>query len=498
MAGKSTTRGDVLKLAIGNAFDSGLRLAMPIVLVRILDQEQFGGYRLFWLIANTLTMLVPLGMSRSLLYFLPRSNLEERAAFVSQTIVYLALMTLPIAIVLAWGPSWIPGRITSLTDPGWLLGAFSLVWMVSSLIQILPNADRNIRWQMWATISLSVVRIIVVLGAAVATRNLQSVFVAILVFAVIQALLLTYYVATRYGLHMRWPRAKGMRRQLGYAIPFGISGALARARGQVEQWIVAFLFLPGSLAIFAIGVGFNGILGLARSSIGGVLLPKMSHTHAAGDVERSLELNNRGNLAICFLIFPMVAFIWIFAAPLVEFLYTASYLDAVPVIRVYALTMILMSVELATVLLIFEQGRFVAKVSASVLIGAAILSYLGASWFGLPGVAAGGATGTLITRTLNFRRAAKMLGIPFSRLQDWSTLGKILVVAALSGAVSGYLVSMIEGPMSPLMTLLVAAPLFAVLFLLLVVIFRIEWIALCMLGRRPWPVGTKIQRADPR
>ena len=493
MASKSTTRGDVLKLAIGNAFDSGLRLVMPIVLVRILDQEQFGEYRLFWLIANTLTMLVPLGMSRSLLYFLPRSNAEERAAFVSQTIVYLTIVCLPIAMVLAYGPSWIPGRITSLTDPGWLLGAFTLVWMVSSLIKILPNADRNIRWQMWATISLSVIRLIIVLGVAVSTRSLQSVFVAILVFAGIQAILLGYYVATRYGLRMRWPTTKGMRRQLVYAIPFGISGALSRARGQVEQWIVAFLFLPGALAIFAIGVGFNGILGLARSSIGGVLLPKMSHTHAAGDVGRSLELNNRGNLAICFLIFPMVAFIWIFAAPLVEFLYTASYLDAVPVIRVYALTMILMSVELATVLLIFEQGRFVAKVSASVLLGAAVLSYLGASWFGLPGVAAGGAMGTLITRILNFRRAASMLGVPFSRLQDWSTLGKILVVAALSGAASGYLVNMMDGPLSPLVTLVIAGPLFAVLFLLLVVIFRIEWIALSMLGRRPWPEGTKIQ-----
>ena len=481
-----------MQLAIGNAFDSGLRLVMPIVLVRILSQEQFGDYRLFWLIANTLTMLVPLGMSRSLLYFLPRSDAEERAAFVSQTIVYLAAACLPIAIVLAYGPAWLPGRITSLTDPGWLLGAFTLVWMVSSMISILPNADRNIRWQMWATISLSVIRLVIVLGVAVTTRDLHSVFVAILAFALVQAVLLAYYVGTRYGLLLRWPTIKGLRRQLDYAVPFGISGVLSRARGQVEQWIVAIIFLPGSLAIFAIGVGFNGILGLARSSIGGVLLPKMSQTHAAGDVARSLELNNRGNLAICFLIFPMVAFIWIFATPLVEFLYTESYLDAVPVIRVYALTMILMSVELATVLLIFEQGRFVAKVSGGVLIGAAALSYLGATWFGLPGVAAGGVVGTIINRSLNFRRAAQMLGIPFSRLQDWQTLGKILVVAALSGVASGYALSMVDAPMSPLLTLAVAAPLFAVTFLVLVLVFRIEWIALCMLGLRPWPEGTEV------
>lgn len=481
-----------MQLAIGNAFDSGLRLVMPIVLVRILSQEQFGDYRLFWLIANTLTMLVPLGMSRSLLYFLPRSNAEERAAFVSQTIVYLTLVCLPIAIVLAYGPSWMSGRITTLTDPGWILGAFTLVWMVSSMITIMPNADRNIRWQMWATISLSVIRLVIVLGVAVSTRDLHSVFVAILVFAGVQALLLAYYVCTRYGAQLRWPRAAGMRRQLGYAIPFGISGVLSRARGQVEQWIVAILFFPGSLAIFAIGVGFNGILGLARTSIGGVLLPKMSHTHASGDTARALELNNRGNLAICFLIFPMVAFIWMFAAPLVEFLYTDSYLEAVPVIRVYALTMILMSVELATVLLIFEQGRYVAKVSGALLLGAAALSYLGASWFGLPGVAAGGVVGTMINRTLNFRRAAKMLGVPFSRLQDWSTLGKILVAAAIAGVASGYALSMVEMPMSALLTLVVAAPVCALIFLALVFVFRIEWIALCMLGQRPWPDGTRI------
>lgn len=492
MAEKSTTRGDVVRLAIGNAFDAGLRLAMPIVLVRILDQQQFGEYRLFWLVANTLMLLVPLGMSRSLMFFLPRSNAEERSAFLSQTIFYLTAVSIPIAAVLAYGPNWLPGQVTGLTDPGWLLGAFTLLWIVSSLISVLPNADRNIRWQMWATIFLAVIRLIVILGVAVVTRNLQDVFVAIFVFAVLQTLLLAYYIGSRFGFRLPRPTTSGLRRQLVYAIPFGISGALSRARHQVQQWIVAILFLPESLAIFAIGVSFSGILGLARSSIGGVLLPKMSNTHAAGDLTRSLELNNRGNLSICFLIFPAVAFIWVFAAPLVEFLYTAEYLDAVPLVRIYALAMILMSVELATVLLIFEQGKFVAKVSASVLLVAAILSYFGALWFGLAGVAAGGFVGTLITRTLNFNRAAKMLEIPLSRLQDWSTLGRILAVAAISGALSSYFVGFFSAEATPLLLLSMAAPLYAVTYVALAHLFRIDWVAHCMSGRRPWPAGTEV------
>ncbi|GEM_PF-3037290 len=487
MSSKSTTRGEVFLLTFANGIESGLRLLVPIALVRLVSQEDFGQYRLFWLIANTLLLIVPLGIGRSLLFFLPRSSPAEQGAIVSQSLLYFTVVSLPIALVLALAPAWLPREIAELTEPPLVLGAFTFVWLLSSLINVLPNADRNIRWQAVAISVSAVARTVIVVAVAWITRDLQAVFLALLAFSALQCCLLAYYVITRHGPNLSWPTLSGLRRQFSYSAPFGLSGILARARRQIEQWIVVALFATSSLAIFSIAVSFNGLLSLFRSSVGNVVLPKMSKRHAGGDVGRALALNNRGNLAICFLIYPFIVFLWVFAEPMVRLLYTDQYIDAVPILRVYAVNMFFTSIELATVLLIYEQGRFVATVSASVLVFASLLSYFGAIYFGLPGVAVGGLIGTMVTRYVNFHRAAKVLGVRFSELQDWSTLRRMLVAAILAGLASKTATAMAPWVQGEILTLLTGSALLGATYLLLTFALRFAWVPLSMLGRRPWP-----------
>ena len=486
MAKRSTTRGEVALLTFATSTESALRLLIPITLVRLLDQEAFGQYRLFWLIANTLNLFVPLGIGRSLMYFLPRSTPEERGAFVSQSLLYFAMVGLPIAACFALAPAWMPEKLTTLTEPPTVFAAFIFVWLLSSLINVLPNADRNIRWQAGAIASCALIRTAVIVAVAWFTRDLQAVFLALLAFSVLQCLLLGYYVITRHGRFLSWPRLAGLRRQFAYSLPFGVSGIFARARGHIEQWIVVALYAVQSLAVFSIALTFNGILSLMRSSVGNVLLPKMSDRQAAGDIRRALELNNRGNMSISFLIFPFLVFVWVYAAPLVGFLYTDTYLDAVPIVRIYTLNMLVTAIEVATVLLIYEQGRFVMTVSGGVLIFASALSYVGALTFGLPGVAIGGLVGTIVARSLNFGRAAKVLEIRFRDLQDWPTLGRLLLAAIAAGGVAAGATSLLPA-MPAVIQLIAGGAVLGATYLALVLVLRVAWLPLCMLGREPWP-----------
>jgi O-antigen/teichoic acid export membrane protein len=491
MPKKTTTRGEVLLLTFANGVESALRLLVPVALVRLMDPGEFGQYRLFWLIANTLLLLVPLGIGRSLLFFLPRSTPKEQGAIVSQSLFYFTAVSLPIAVCFAMAPGWLPVKITSLTEPPLVLGAFIFVWLVSSLLNVLPNADRNIRWQAGAIIITAVVRTLIVLAVAWKTQDLQAVFVALLAFSSLQCVLLGYYVLTRHGANLSWPRMSGLLRQFSYSFPFGLSGILARARRQIEQWIVVALYASSSLAVFSIAVSFNELLSLLRSSVGNIVLPKMSERHASGDLKRALELNNRGNLSICFLIYPFIVFLWAYADPLIRFVYTAEYVEAVPILRIYAVNMFFTSVELATVLLIYEQGRFVATVSAGVLVFAALLSYGGALAFGLPGVAIGGLIGTMATRYLNFHRAAKMLGVRFSELQDWGTLRRMLFAGLAAGIFARLATDAVEWLAgSEILTLLAGCVLISGAYLLLSAVLRFHWVPLSMLGRQQWPATT--------
>jgi O-antigen/teichoic acid export membrane protein len=487
MPEKDTTRGDVVRLTIAKITDASISLFIPIVLVRVLVPSEYGDYRLFWLLASSVALLVPMGMSRSLLFFLPRSEQAEQSYFVGQTLFYLAVVTLPVAIILSSGAAWLPSRVSGLTDRDWLLGAFVFLWVVSSLVMTLPNADRDIRWQARATIGLALTRGGLVLGTAIMTSSLQALFVALLVFSIIQFLLLIYYILGRHRQVLRRPKRSLFVRQLGYALPFGISGILAQGRNYVEQWIVVALFAPAALAEISIALSLSGALQILRQSVGNVLIPKMSRAQAEGDKARSLELNNRGNIAISLLMFPIAAFICVFANPIIDLLFTAQYESAVPVLRVYTLSMILMSVELATVLTIYEQGRFVAKVSAAALVISATVSYFGATLYGLPGVAAGGVVGTLFTRLINYNRAASLLGVRFANLQDWRTLAKTLIAAIVSSIVAYYVATNGMAKMGSFWRLATGGVAMMLSFGALLFLLRIHWIPLCMVGRRSWP-----------
>ncbi len=254
----------------------------------------------------------------------------------------------------------------------------------------------------------------------------------------------------------------------------------------MTQWIVAWMFAPGSLALFAVGISFNATLAVLRHSVGNAVMPRMSAVHAAGDTARALELNNRGNVAIGVVVFPVVVFIWTFAAPLIELLYTADYLEAVAVLRVYLVLLIVMSIELATVLWILEQGRFVATVSAVMLIASFGLVLAGAALFGLVGVAWGVVAAEFANRLINFRRAAKVLGISFGRLQDWPTLGKTLAAAVGSGAMAGYGQATVLPDAAPVWQLLVGGGMACIGYPLLLFLLRAWWLVDCLTGRRGW------------
>ncbi len=84
-----STRKQILSLGAANAISAGLQFVLPVVLVRLIDQDSFGLYKLFWLLVNSVMLFAPLGMTRSLHFFLPRSSVEQRNLFVNQTIVFL-------------------------------------------------------------------------------------------------------------------------------------------------------------------------------------------------------------------------------------------------------------------------------------------------------------------------------------------------------------------------------------------------------------------------
>jgi len=452
-------------MSLGTAFalDYGLQFLLPVVLTRALDPHSFGEYRLLWLGVSTLLMITPMCMPQTLYYFLPRHESEKQRLYLNQCLIFMSFAALAAAWALSPFDPFLPQSMRELVSHhGGAAMIIAGLWIFSWVLDVLPTVDERVDWQARVIVSLSAVRAVMLSAVALATRDVGAVLWALALLTALKAGILLYYVRRHHGLRGPWFSRPAFEEQLRHAAPFGLSGILHGLRSQGDQWVAAALFTVPQFASFSVATVLGPLVQMCRQSVNHVFLPSMSRHHSSGDVRAMLALNSRANAMVALLVFPLVAFAFAFATPLITLVYTASYIDAVPVLRVYALAFLLMVVEIQSVLFLMKQGPFAAWVNGLVLALAIPLSYVGAMTYGLPGAAIGSVTALYCERALSLSRLSRLSQTPLHKLQDWATLAGILAAAVLSASIAGF--ALHNMTLRPFATLAVGGALMAVLY----------------------------------
>lgn len=441
-AASSSLERRAVSLGSAYAIDYGLQFLLPVVLTRALDPHAFGEYRLLWLAVSTLLIIAPMCMPQSLYYFLPRSDANGKRLYLNQCLIFMVIAGVASAWVLSPLNPWLPSSMAAVvTDNGWVVPAFAMLWIFSWLLDVLPTVDEQVSWQARAIVSLSALRAVGLSTVALLTRNLESVLWAMLVFVAIKSALLLWYVARHHGLRGPWIQKEPLKAQLRQAAPFALSGTLHGLRAQGDQWIAATLFSVTQFASFSVATVLAPMVQMCRQSVNHVFLPSMSRMESAGDFRGMLALNGRANSMVALLVYPMLAFAFVFAEPLIALVYTPAYLAGVPVLRLYVVGLLALVVEVNSVLFLLKQGAFSARVNALVLALALPLSYFGAITWGLAGAALGSVAALYSERALSLARIAELTDTRISELQDWTTLGGILAASSLASALAGVVLS---------------------------------------------------------
>jgi len=452
-----------LSLGSSNAFDYALQFVLPVILTRTLDASEFGEYRLLWLAVNALMLVLPLSMPQSLYYFMPRSDPATRRLHINQTLLYLAAAGIVSAWALStWNPL-LPEKLAAITvlHPT-VVPAFALAWVFASLLDVLPAADERVSWQARAILALSSARALGMGATAILTHSLEPVLWALLAFTGLKIALLLGYIATHHGVRGPVFRRDAFRAQVGQAAPFALSGVLHGVRAQGDQWIAATLFSVTMFASFSVATVLAPVVQVFRQSVVAVFLPSMCRLESAGEVQAMIGLNGRANAMVALLVYPILAFAFVFAEDVIALVYTTAYVDAAPVLRLYALGLLAYVVELVSVLFVLRQGPFAARINAMVLLIALPLSWIGATRWGLTGAAIGSVVAVYTERVLTLQRISRLTGTRVARLQDWGALGGILAASALASAAAAALLHRAAWP--PLATLAAGALVMALVY----------------------------------
>ena len=451
-------------MGVATAVDIFAQVAIPILLVRILDETGFGLYRTLWLLAGTLPGVLALGIPQSLYYFLPRSDERRSSTFVAQAAGHMACAG-------AFGAAaaalflWIQGDAHPLGSPAIL---FIALWVAASLLDYLFTARQDIPSQAKINLTFTSLRVASVLGAAYVWRSWEPVLAAHVAVVVLKAIACA--VAVRRFAAGAQPGGEILREQYGYALPVGVSSALYLLRIRLDQLMVASLFTVAQFGLYSIAAVFSPLQTLIRITVNQVIQPELSRLQSQQDFVGMRTLNKRTNLAGIMLLFPAIAFIAVWAEAILSVLFTDRYAGAAPFVRLYLLVMAIESLEIAIVLVAMGNGRFVMKVDAIVLPVAIGCAWLGSSLFGLVGAPAGAIVGAIVAQVLLYRRFAFLSVIRVRDAQDWSSIGRVLGASAVAAATS-LVTQNVPMPGGVFGTLVLAAALFSLAYRLLLSAF---------------------------
>ena len=409
-------------------FEMGLQILLPVVLVRTLIPEEFGAYRLAWLIVGSLASALPFAIPDTLSVLLPRHGAYARQLIVRNMLLLMGLLGclagLGVGLVLSLFDTQ-----SSLNQMPWLIGVFTAVWIFAVTLDSLPLANEEPLWQAKAIIVLALIRTAVAVAAAWWFRSLWAVMLAILVTASLRAWAVIWY-ARRFAKNSALAAPQSaqesgkalMIEHWRVAAPLGSSSLLYTIRRQADSWVAATVFSAVQFASFSLGSVLAPIVLVVRRAVSTTLLPSMSRNQSKGDLHLVLQANHRANEVVAGVVCPALALIWWFAPYLFTLVYTETYVDAALVLRVMTFVWLAQVIELNSLLLLTGTMGYAARIGIPLTAFSFAVCWYGATRFGLLGASVGALLTAVLERALLLRGLSKALKLPLIELQPWPRL----------------------------------------------------------------------------
>ncbi len=452
-------------LIICRVMNYGVMILSPIFLVRIFDVHAYGQYREFIIYAMLLSGLVGFGVNANLLYFIPKRPDKERQS-VTNTAIFILLMSIIGGIaVFAAGD-----LIRAQTSYDFVLPLIAYLFFFVNLdfYEHYWLGKKRTDYVLYFSSARVVVRTLAVVLIAYATRDVPSVLWGMVAVEAVKCLVT---LALFRRMFTRAVDVVLIREQLRFIVPLGSASVISLVNNQVANFVIRLKMGVESLALYSIGSQQIPVINIIRSSIMDVLFPEMTQTDDAG----RLDLWRRANVIFCFLIFPVYVVFFYFARTFIELLFTAQYIAATPLFRIYMTILVIQCFEMGTPLRAINRNIyyiFGGLLAICINIGF-ILAFFGATGFVSPGIAF-----VLAETAMALYFARGILTIYRLKVPQLFLWGKIVrIIFATIGALPALFAShLLHGDAIAEAT--ICAVMYAALYFLIVRLLRIEEVEL--------------------
>jgi O-antigen/teichoic acid export membrane protein len=455
-----------LWLLVAKILAFALSIALPLLLVRRLSQQEFGLYKQAFLVVGTALALLPLGFQMSAFYFLPRDK-DRQGPIILNILLFHLLMGGLGALVLVLFPQLFStifhsGELVSYSS---IIAAVIFFWVVSSYLEVVSVAHQEARLSTIFIICAQLTKTGLLVLAAIAFGSVRALIYAALVQGIVQTIILLIYLRSRFPrfwVSFDWAV---LRMQLSYALPFGVAGLLFTLQTDLPNYFVSNKFEAKIFAIYAIGVFNIPLVGMLSESVGAVMIPQVSLLQKHGDHHEIIALAARVARKLALVYLPLYGFLIVMGREFLTFLFTSQYAASWPIFAIN-LTMLPLSIFVTDPIMraFAEQRQFLPKLYAALVALLFIALWLGTARYGLIWAISVVVGVNIIGRTATWIKIGSMLDIRLRDITLLKDVGKIAIAALIAAVTTAFVRTAIHG-LRPFGMLVVCAAIFGVIFL---------------------------------
>lgn len=406
--------------------------AIPVVLVRIFDQSEFGTYKQLFLVYSTLYGIAQFGMAESLFYFLPAAQRLGGRYVLNAMLVLGCAGTGCLAIL--WGTqSSIAHWFNNIALIGYLplIGYYLLLMLISSVLEIVMTARKR-HLLASATYAVSdLLRAALFIVPVFFFSQLEWLLIGAIAFASLRLGATLFYLRRQYGSDLV-PHVDVARTQLIYAAPFSVYVIIEVIQINLHQYAVSYYFDAATYAIYAVGCLSIPLVDFLTSSANNVMMVRMREHLLNGATRSVLEIWGDTTRKLVIVFAPLVGGLLIVAHELIVILFTESYAKSVPVFMIWTTTILLSSLLTDSVLRVYSQIRFLMMLGLIKLILIAVTINWFLEIFDLEGAVLVVVMTIMVTKAVAIARIKTVMQCRLAEFLPWKNLAIIIAVAIIS------------------------------------------------------------------
>lgn len=427
-------RSQASAIFIGNIVGTVFQFFIPVLIVRLISQEDFGVFRQFQLVAGTFSSLLSMSYASSLYYFFPIADDEGKKRIIQQTqLLFLINIIIFLLIFYSFGDA-ILAKLNFkdfIEFKGYIVLYLSFTLLSSFILTVFTLEKNTLLNKIFPPLE-RIVKFISFVIAILLIPGFKGPIIGLIVFSIAR-LIYTIIHTYKYFKPVFKIKASLLRQQLYYSIPFGFALILNTFSATFDKFYINQYISPSEYAVYSLAFLNIPILGQFFQSVHNVVVPEISKAMSNNDIPKATLLWQKTIEKTSSVTIPAVFLFWILANELITVLYTIEYIEAANYYRIFVLMFFVSMFSHEIILRGANKTRYIFYSNLIGTVITVIIGFIIIPTYYLYGAIITAFIGVVLPMIISLQFERKIMGLSLKNWVHWKQLGLNFLICLLIG-----------------------------------------------------------------